>query len=59
LKKLMMILRNCSGTTAIEYGFAASLIAVAIYLSIDGLAGELGAGLDVAAQAMRQPDRAN
>jgi len=58
LKKLMMILRNCSGTTAIEYGFAASLIAVAIYFSIDGLAGELGAGMDLAAQAMRQPHSA-
>jgi Flp pilus assembly pilin Flp len=55
----MMILRNCSGTTAIEYGFAASLIAVAIYFSIDGLAGELEAGMDLASQAMRQPDRAN
>ena len=51
----MMILRNFSGTTEIEYGFAASLIAVAIYLSLDGLSGELSAGLDVAAQAMRQP----
>jgi len=52
----MAILRNCSGATAIEYGFAASLIAVAIYFSLDGLSGELGAGLEVASQAMRQPN---
>ncbi len=49
-----MMVKDCRGTTTIEYGFIASLIAVAIYVSIDGLAGELGKGLGVASQAMQQ-----
>ena len=53
MKKLMQLIKNESGATAIEYGLIAALIAVAAITAMQGLGNELQTTFNTTSSAMQ------